>query len=327
MALAAAGAGTLLAASADPRPRPIQPPALWLKLEKKSDSLAAAKRAVSGLGSVVKKDAKRNAYFVRLNDGLSYTNVLPHLRKVSGVSSVEADPSAVVQRGFKKGSVSSVDLFIESLKKLNPDGDLEEQGVDFLEAYRLYHHERAYPNDRIDWGIYRNAIAHRESMPLGRVGEATRGLDPNATWQFVGPKNLDIPYTQYYGVPPLSGRVNAIAYHPTNSNIVYIAGAQGGVAKTTDGGVTWTHLGDKWESLFVASIAIDKNNPNTIYVGGGDFHGFGGYAFGIKKTTDGGATWSNLPLGTGSQIPVSDILIDPDNSNIVTVTTGGSPSW
>ncbi|HSI73085.1 MAG TPA: hypothetical protein VK934_07890, partial [Fimbriimonas sp.] len=154
------------------------------------------------------------------------------------------------------------------------------------------------------------------------TGVGSAGIPLGGAWEFVGPKNLDVPYQIYYGVRPTSGRVNALAYDPKSSSTVYLGGANGGLWRTKDAGLTWTALSDKWNFLFVSSIAVHPTNSNTIYVGTGDWHGGGGYGMGIMKTTDGGVTWTNLGANQFSNYAVSRVLIDPDNPDTIVVTTG-----
>ncbi|OYT68210.1 MAG: hypothetical protein CFK48_12420, partial [Armatimonadetes bacterium CP1_7O] len=75
-----------------------------------------------------------------------------------------------------------------------------------------------------------------------------------ARWEFVGPRNTSPPHRANFGASAVSGRVNAVAYDPVNSNVYYIGAPQGGVWKTTDGGATWTPLTDHWQFLQVACI-------------------------------------------------------------------------
>lgn len=199
-------------------------------------------------------------------------------------------------------------------------------GSGYLESYKQFIEERAYPGDRIDWEKYRLAEVQRDLMPSGRIGASRGGRELLNTWQFIGPKNLDIPYQTYYGQPPLGGRVNGIAYHPTNANLIYIATANGGVLKTTDGGVNWTTLSDNWPNLRTTSIAIDPTNPNVIYVGSGDWNGGLGSGYGIQKSTDGGNTWTVIGGSQFSGHAVKDILIDPDNPQIINVASSYSTS-
>ncbi|WP_106791535.1 T9SS type A sorting domain-containing protein [Aquimarina sp. Aq78] len=60
-------------------------------------------------------------------------------------------------------------------------------------------------------------------------------------------------------------------------------------------------------------VIVDPNNPNTFYIGAP--------AGGIWKSTDKGANWTSLSDDL-PQIGVSGIAIDPNNSNIVYISTG-----
>jgi hypothetical protein len=107
-----------------------------------------------------------------------------------------------------------------------------------------------------------------------------------------------------------SGRVAAIAIDPTDAtgNTVFIGGAQGGVWKTTDGGVTWQPLTDLQPSLAIGAltIAIDPTNSadakhRVIYAATGEQAGTGSdvyYGAGVLKSLDGGQTWAQTCQGT-----------------------------
>src|SRR5947207_2794079 len=64
-------------------------------------------------------------------------------------------------------------------------------------------------------------------------------------WKELGPRPIAGATTSSPGNLTSTGRVTAIAPHPTDPNILYVATAGGGVAKSTDGGQTWTHLTDR----------------------------------------------------------------------------------
>ncbi len=135
------------------------------------------------------------------------------------------------------------------------------------------------------------------------------------TWQAIGPEPL------YDGIVPYSGRVTAIVVHPSNSNIAYLGGAQGGVWKTTDGGTTWVPLTDNQVSLASGALAIDPQDPNTIYVGTGEPNQSCDSYFGsgILKSTDGGTTWTVLGQSIFSGTSISKILVHPTQSNTLWV--------
>ncbi|MFN8218556.1 MAG: hypothetical protein U0S12_00280 [Fimbriimonadales bacterium] len=71
-------------------------------------------------------------------------------------------------------------------------------------------------------------------------------------------RNMDVPYRTYYGVRPIAGRINALAYQSNNANTLYAGAGNGGVFNDTDGGTTWSTLNtDTWDYLTVADLAID----------------------------------------------------------------------
>ncbi len=195
-----------------------------------------------------------------------------------------------------------------------------EEGPEYLEALWDYLYVRAYPNDYVDWDAYLRAAEQRDLM----AGAFFPASGPR--WEFVGPRNASPPYRTYFGTAAVSGRVNAVAYDPVNENVYYIGAPQGGVWKTTNGGQTWQPLTDNWQFLQVACIAIHPTNPNIIYVGTGDFQGWmRPFSQGVMRSTDGGQTWQSLGATQFGNRCVSDILIDPENPNMITVCTGWGP--
>ncbi|HRF59553.1 MAG TPA: hypothetical protein PLH94_06500 [Fimbriimonadaceae bacterium] len=197
----------------------------------------------------------------------------------------------------------------------------EYPGLDYLEAYLYFVEERAFPFAKPDWKKWNDAGTHRDSM------SAWQGAEPgpqgvSGTWQYLGPRNLDTPYRIYYGLPPLNGRINGVAYDPITPTTFYVVGAQGGVWKTTDNGATWSPLSDSWEVTAASSIAVHPTNPNILYVGTGDYPGSRPYCMGVMKSTDGGATWVNQGRAQLGSRAINKILIDPTNPNIVLVTQG-----
>src|SRR5579859_4257560 len=69
-----------------------------------------------------------------------------------------------------------------------------------------------------------------------RASSISASFPPSATtWTELGP--APIPNGQTNGTSvPVSGRVSAIAVHPSNPNIIYVGAAQGGVYRSLDGG-------------------------------------------------------------------------------------------
>ena len=72
----------------------------------------------------------------------------------------------------------------------------------------------------------------------------------------------------------------------------------GGVWKTTDAGVNWNPVTDKYFGGTIGAIGVAESNPDIVYVGGGetDIRGNTSHGDGLWKTTDGGKTWALMGL-------------------------------
>lgn len=140
----------------------------------------------------------------------------------------------------------------------------------------------------------------------------TRSVVLDNSWVQEGPGNI-------------GGRFNCLAMSPTDQNIIYAGAANGGIFKTIDGGANWTPIFDDFAYLAIGEIQLDPNDENTVFVGTGD-RDFGGGSHlgnGIYKSTDGGMNWTHLGLEEGSII--TQIQIDPTNSDRIFASTLGNP--
>ena len=143
------------------------------------------------------------------------------------------------------------------------------------------------------------------------------------------------PYTSNNGI----GRMDKIAFHPTNPNTIYAGSAYGGLFKTTDYGESWNPVSEFLPSLGISGIAIHPTDPEMIYVltgdpntGGSCFNGnvcfnFGEYisaSAGIFMTRDSGITWSNLFDFSAFPYRGLGLLMNPVQPNILfAATTAG----
>jgi photosystem II stability/assembly factor-like uncharacterized protein len=121
------------------------------------------------------------------------------------------------------------------------------------------------------------------------------------------------------------GRVPAVAGTNGDPWLYYIGAADGGVFRTTNGGVTWL---DTWASQPVAAIgalAIDPTSERTVWVGTGESkpRNDASYGDGVWLTRDAGATW--LHRGLADSYIISRILIDPSNRKTVLAGALGNP--
>lgn len=134
----------------------------------------------------------------------------------------------------------------------------------------------------------------------------------NPQWSLVGPSNV-------------GGRVTDISPDPTQSGRVFVAVATAGVWKSDDGGATLTR---SWPNDFpqaIGAVTVDQNG--TVYVGTGEVNPGGGSLSyggdGLYRSTDHGATWQRLDLGSGVTT-IGAVRVDPTNANRIFVAAGGS---
>jgi hypothetical protein len=155
-------------------------------------------------------------------------------------------------------------------------------------------------------------------------GELTGGAEAQ-TPDVVGPwKNLD----PFGDVP---GRyVKAIAFHPTNAAIIYVAlsgfdASSGHIYKTINGldpQPRWSNVSPhkpgqrQWVDIPFNALAIDPVNPNIIYAGA---------ELGVWKSTDGGSldSWTFMGPASGMpNVPVFDLVFNPVDGHLFAFTYG-----
>ncbi len=208
-------------------------------------------------------------------------------------------------RQLKKGSLggalmtlgflasSSIGGFYQEHEK-DFDGEEEDGPNELYQRWAQWTMPRVYPSGKpiAPDVIYKEWDKYLAKHPQPSV------LSKSTTWQYAGP----ITNPSNGGG---SGRINCIAFHPHNLNIMWAGTPAGGLWKTLDGGNSWTVLTDNLPNIGVASIAIDPNNPDTMYLATGDGYGYsytnglfwgGAYSNGLMKSTDGGKTFIKTSL-------------------------------
>jgi len=199
---------------------------------------------------------------------------------------------------------------------------------------RHFYQQRAYPGTTTPTGALRRARERAARiLPLGPPPESAPS--PHSTvaqtlaagtpamlsgngWTFIGPQPIAAGQTTAGSVRgPVSGRVTSLAVHPTQPDIVFAAGAQGGVWKSIDAGATFTPLTDHLPSLAMGSIALAPSDPDIIYIGTGEAHSSidSYYGAGVFKSTDGGTSWSATGALAASYI--ARMVVHPADPQVV----------
>lgn len=129
-------------------------------------------------------------------------------------------------------------------------------------------------------------------------------------WRPIGPANM-------------GGRVTDIAGIPGDPSTFYVAGADGGLFKTTNGGTTFTALFTDQKAYSIGAIAIAPSDKEVIWLGSGegDPRNSIGYGNGVYRSLDGGKTWTHLGLDKTDRI--KRIVVHPQNPDIACVCALG----
>ena len=175
---------------------------------------------------------------------------------------------------------------------------------------------------------------------LNGGGGLFKSTDGGATWNAA---SSGLPAVQAFPTEPWppNVRVNALAIDPVHpgsrgalrhrmarERTLYAAiGANvsygGGLFQSTDGAASWNAVNSGLpDSLFINAVAVDPQNPNTLYVGGNT---------GVFRSSDGAASWTRA----GNVFNVWNLAIDPLDSGSVYAlndrgilkSTDGGGSW
>ncbi len=129
---------------------------------------------------------------------------------------------------------------------------------------------------------------------------------------------------RHIGPALMSGRVNDLELHPTNSRILYAGTAGGGVWKSSDGGATFNPIFDD-HCQSIGAVELDPNNPDkVIYVGTGETWTRNSVSVGdgLYRSNDGGINWTKLGFERSERI--ANVIVNPENSNEIYVGVLGA---
>jgi hypothetical protein len=153
--------------------------------------------------------------------------------------------------------------------------------------------------------IPRERLADAKTYMESLTGQG--GRVNNLTWQERGPNNV-------------AGRTRTLLVdkRDASGNTVFAGSVSGGIFKTTNfnsPAPTWSIVNDFLPNLAISVLVQDPVNPDTLFAATGE--GWFNYdavrGAGIYKSTNGGATWSQLASTTGFEY-VQDFVID-NNGN------------
>ncbi len=177
------------------------------------------------------------------------------------------------------------------------------------------------------FGLFAALLAASPVDARPRPDGAADYADKQAAWQKHQALAANSPYRglEWRNVGPVvqGGRLVDMEVVPGQPYTFYAAYASGGLWKTTNNGHTFEPLFDDQVTMIMGDIAVDPNNPETVWVGTGENNSsrssYGG--MGIYRSDDGGQSWRYMGLGDTDRI--GRILIDPNDSDTIYVASLG----
>lgn len=138
-----------------------------------------------------------------------------------------------------------------------------------------------------------------------------------SNWQAISPDlsngGVSGPYSATYG------SITTIAVSPIDTDIMYAGTDDSNVWATYDGGQDWVKVSDELPNRWVTRVVASLDAPLTAYVCFSGFR-YSEYLPHIFQTNDGGNTWLDIS-GNLPEVPVNDIIIDPNDANTLYVAT------
>jgi photosystem II stability/assembly factor-like uncharacterized protein len=130
------------------------------------------------------------------------------------------------------------------------------------------------------------------------------------TWRSIGPANM-------------GGRVTDILGIRGDRDTFYVAGADGGLFKTTNAGTTFEALFTDQGTYSVGAIALAPSDHSVIWLGTGegDPRNSASFGDGVYRSTDGGRTWTHLGLAGTERI--KRIVVHPRDPDVALVCAVG----
>ena len=142
----------------------------------------------------------------------------------------------------------------------------------------------------------------------------------------------------------MGGRVADLAVVDSDPSTFYVGVATGGVWKTENAGITFTHVFRDEATASVGDVTVAPSNPNVVWVGTGEPNNrqSSPWGNGVYRSIDAGRTWTHLGLENTHNIGRIQVHpMDPDVAYVAAVghlwganpergvyrTTDGGSSW
>jgi photosystem II stability/assembly factor-like uncharacterized protein len=121
----------------------------------------------------------------------------------------------------------------------------------------------------------------------------------------------------------MGGRVSDIAFDPKNPYAFYYGLATGGLIKTSDNGASFEAIFARQAVASIGAVAVAPSDANVVWVGTGeaDDRNSASWGDGVYRSTDGGATWTNVGLRDSKSI--ARVVVHPADPQTAWVAVMG----
>lgn len=197
-----------------------------------------------------------------------------------------------------------------------------------------------YTNPDIVYAEYQYGAMSKSTDNGLSFNYALDGVDPNDPTGWSTPFVMDPnnPLVLYYGTNRLyktidganhwtaisdaltSDVITTIDVSRTDPDVVYVGGSDGTVHVTTDGGLNWTLINSSLPDRWITRVTVDPFAAATAYVTLSGYKQYGDYLPHIHRTTDYGATWSDIS-GDLPDTPINDCIVDVHHDNTLYIAT------
>jgi photosystem II stability/assembly factor-like uncharacterized protein len=185
--------------------------------------------------------------------------------------------------------------------------------------YLLNHHGHNHPlrishNAGKSWQDVKGSSTNNKRLYFGQQQsgiiyataekDVTYSTDGGESWEVCG----------YFGFDqPIANSESGIAISPKDGKTLYVGFRGRGILFSGDGCQSWQTRNTGLGNLFINSLAIDPQKPETVYAGTDG---------GAYISTDGGQTWGQINDGLLGATVVYSIVVDKD-SNVYAATPYG----
>ena len=147
--------------------------------------------------------------------------------------------------------------------------------------------------------VYADAVRQRQNAT---------SRSPLSNWTLIGPTKTIFRINDRSDQRNAPWQVNICAMDiaPSNSSVLYAASETGAMNKTTDKGLTWSPVGQRFFARAQTAIAIHPTDADTVYTGDNN---------GVNHSTDGGNAWANVLIVNG--FDCNDVAIKPDAPSVI----------